>query len=518
MDARWLLVGLVVSLALPEAAGVAAQQPKGDPPAPPKLGKEERVFVSAKKGGLSGIAFSPDGKLLGTAGGDKVVQLWSLETGKEVARLEGHKGFIRTVAFSPDGKLLASAGDGEGAILWDVAARKELRRVGKHTDGLRLATFSPDGKTLATSGFDEHIGLWDVSTGKQLHFFRAHPRVPYAVAFSPDGKVLASGGDKEGTIRLWDVATGKQLRHWEGHAGYVMTVAFSPDGRLLASGGESAVRLWEVASGKEVQRLKTNIQGVVARVEFAPDGRTLLVGSYDNKVTLWEMTTGQQLHCFVHHKDWVWGVAYAPDGRAVASCSSDGSAVVRRLGPLPANRSGAAPLTEAELDGAWRDLAGADAARAFQAALTLAAAPAEQVAPFLQRRLRPVKPAHIAAGHVERLIRDLDGKTFKVREAAARELEALGEEAGPALRKALAGPASLEMGRRLQTLVAKLDALGFHPERLRAVRALRVLEDLDTPATRKHLAELAAGVADDLLTREAGAALARLTRRPRVVP
>jgi WD40 repeat protein len=520
MNARGLLVGLVLilSLAPPHAAAKGpAEMPKGDPAASLKLGKGDRVLVSAGRSGLCGVAFSPDGKVLAAGGAGKLIQMWSLETGKEVARLEGHQGFIRTVAFAPDGKLLASAGDDAGAILWDVAAGKELRRIGKHSNGLRMAAFSPDGKTLVTSGFDEHIGLWDVATGKQLHFFRAHPRVPYGVAFAPDGKTLASGGDHEGTIRLWDVASGKQLRSWDGHVRCVYSVAFSPDGRLLATGGTSTVRLWEVATGKEVHRLSREFRGI-SRLAFAPDGRTLLAGDSTNKMYLWETMTGQELHCYKDHEDWVWGVAYAPSGRTVASAGKDGTVVVRQLGPA-VDRPRDVPLTASALDEAWRDLAGADAARALNAALTLSAAPPNQVVPFLRERLRPAAaPPRVTAEQVERLVRALDDKSFKVREAAARELEALGDAAGPALRKALVSPSSLEVGRRLEALVAKVESRAIPPERLRAVRALRVLEDLGTPATRKHLAELAGGAADDLLTREAAAALVRLARRPTVVP
>src|SRR5262249_1172417 len=123
----------------------------------------------------------------------------------------------------------------------------------------------------------------------------------------------------------------------------------------------------------------------------------------------------------------------------------------------------------------------------------------------------------VAAARLERLVRDLDDRAFKVREVASRELAALGDAAGPALRKALARPMSLEMGRRLEALVARLDASGIPQEKLRAVRALGGLEELATPATRKHLAELAGGVPDDLLTIEATAALARLAR-PTVAP
>ncbi len=515
MDARlWTVV-----LILPTCVSPCEAQRK-PPPAPPdqlppslELGKGDRV-IARHASGVACVKYSPDGKLLATAGGDLTIRLWDLETGKEVRRFEGHKGFIRTVAFSPDGKLLASAGESPSVILWDVATGKEVRRIGKHLKDLRMAVFSPNGKTILASDFDEKIGLWDVATGKQIHLFRAHPRVPYGIAFSPDGKTIASGGDNEGTIRLWDVASGRELRHWDGHPKCVYTVAYSPDGRLLASGGDDGTaRLWEVATSKEVHRLEGHKNGVT-KLAFAPDGRTLVTASHDDTVHLWETRTGQEIRRFGKHKGWVWGVAYSPTGRSVASAGHDTTAVVWDLGPVAVSpERKPLELTAGELEGKWRELADANAGKAFQAALTLSAVAPKKVVPFLQERLRPARATPIDNARLERLIRELDDDDFTVRENADKELQGLGESAGPALRKALANPGSLEARRRLEVLVERLNGRELAPERLQALRALRVLEDLNTEQTRELLRQLAGGEKDDPLTREAEAVLVRLTKQ-----
>jgi len=521
MHAKLATACLALGMGLPLA--VVSAEPLKEPPveASPttlELGKGDRI-IARHAGGVASVAFSPDGKLLATAGGDNLVRLLDLATGKEMHRLEGHSGFIRTVVFSPDGKLLVSAGNGPAALLWDTATGKEVRQFGRHRNGFRLAAFSPDAKTLVTTAFDEHIGLWDLATGKELHFFRAHPRVPYCVAFLPDSRALVSGGDKEGTLRLWDVTTGKELRHWGDEAkGDVQAVALSPDGRLLASTDHKSIYLWEMTTGKEVHRLEGHTEQVT-KLAFAPDGRTLLSGGQDQMACLWETMTGKEVRRFRKHGGWVWGVAYAPTGRTVATASKDGTAVVWNLGSaaqVPVRRP--TELTAAELAGAWRDLAGADAGRAFQSALTLSAAVPRQVVPFLRERLRPAPVPRVDAARLDRLIRNLDDDEFSVRENAEKELEKLDEAAGPALRKAQANPPSLEARRRLEGLVTKLDTREISPERLQALRALRVLEELHTPETREHLKQLAGGAPDNVLTREAATVLARLARRQTGAP
>ena len=66
-------------------------------------------------------AFSPDGRLLASAGADHTVRLWDVETGKELRCLVGHQGAVLCLAFAPDGRRLLSGSADTTALLWDVA-------------------------------------------------------------------------------------------------------------------------------------------------------------------------------------------------------------------------------------------------------------------------------------------------------------------------------------------------------------------------------------------------------------
>ena len=281
--------------------------------------------------GINAVAFSPDGRMLASAGNDKAVRLWYLATGENVGTLTGHADVVRAVAFSPDGQLLASAGDDKAVRLWYLGTGQILRALTGHTGlGSRVSAvaFSPDGRMLASGGGDKTVRLWDVATGQTVRVLTGHSGRILGVeglAFSPDGRMLASGGGDK-TVRLWHVATGQTVRVLTGHSGTagVWAVAFGPDGRLLASAGgrDKTVRLWDVATGQTVHTL-TGHTGAVRAVAFSPDGRLLASGSHDKTVRLWSPATGQTVHILTGHSglSGVEAVAFSPDGSQLASAS-----------------------------------------------------------------------------------------------------------------------------------------------------------------------------------------------------
>jgi len=364
--------------------------------------------------------------------------------------------------------------------------------------------WSPDGKTLASGSDDNTIHLWETTTGKEVRRLTGHEQLVASVAWSPDGKTLASGSyDK--TIRLWEAATGKEVRLLTRHAQWVASVAWSADGKLLASGSwDKTICLWEVATGKEVRRLIGH-EAPVWSVSWSPDGKTLASGSYDYTIRLCEVATGKEIQRLKGHEGKVNSVVWSPDGKRLASGSVDTTLLIWAIGNDPDE----APLNLelAELNSCWTVLAGDDSAKAHQAIHRLCRDAKDSV-PFLAKRLQPVSPAD--AKRVSRLIDGLDNDMFSVREKASADLVQLGELAEPALRRALAGNPSLESRRRLETVLAKLD--DWSSERLRALRATTVLEELASPEARQLLETLAGGAPEARLTQEAKASLARLAK------
>jgi hypothetical protein len=174
-------------------------------------------------------------------------------------------------------------------------------------------------------------------------------------------------------------------------------------------------------------------------------------------------------------------------------------------GPLQP-RPAAKPLTAADLDRCWTALAntGVPACDAIE---TLAGAP-EQALPFLGPRVRPIRPT-ADVKTVAALIARLDDDRFAEREMATAELEKLGLEALPQLRRTLEGPKSPEVRLRTEQLLEKLNRIRLTADHKRLQAVLSVYELMASDEARKVLNEVAGGKAGAWLAAEAEAALKR---------
>ena len=162
---------------------------------------------------VNSVAFSPNGGKLATAGYDGLVQIFNFPGGEQEAVLAGHvSSQVLDVEWSPDGKMLASAGGvirvgdtvtGANEIkIWDAGTQDLIMTLSGHQGPVRRLLFPHTGDWLVSASHDESLRLWNSKTGKLLVTFAGHVGSINSVALFPDGTTLASSG-QDGTIRLW---------------------------------------------------------------------------------------------------------------------------------------------------------------------------------------------------------------------------------------------------------------------------------------------------------------------------
>jgi WD40 repeat protein len=474
------------------------------------------------------LAFSPDGKRLASGGYEKTIQIWDPASGKEIRKWTGPEGNIASLAFSPDGRLLASGGVFDSSVhIWNVETGREVQTLSGLPRGTSSLAFSPDGKILAVGGYHtDAVYLWDPASGKLLAQLvgpavpcpelEGQPRLPpdfSYVAFAPDGKTLASG-HLHGLIRVWDTASRRELRHFRGPITDVFVhLAYSGDSQMLAGWG-TTIRLWHAGTGKQVRQFGEQPELRISAAAYSPDSRMVASGSAgqetgDDIVHVWEVATGAERLRLSGHEYAVSAVAFSPDGRRLVSGSRDGTAIVWDLTSPRINPARTAQAAK-QLDAHWQALAGRDAAQAYRAIRALAASP-PQTLPYLRERLQPI--ARARAEQIQEWLADLNSRRFITRQQASEQLGMQAELAEPALREALAHPASPETRRRLEEILQTWDDRFFSPEQLQIVRALEVLEEIGNSDAKHLLGTVAGGTPEFRITRDARAALTRLERR-----
>ncbi len=311
-------------------------------------------------GGIFGVALSPDGRTVVTI--NPSLEMWDVADRAHPRRLAYTSGDIATgadPAFSPDGRVLATAGGG-GGILWNVA---DPARPAKIVDlpgpgGVGAIQFSPDGRMLASS-YGGTVALWNIAgpaRATRIATLTHQDSDVSALSFSPDGHLLASVSER-GTVALWDIADPARATPlatltipppaWPNQPGPDVAVSFSPDGHLLASASDGGtVVLWNIADPAHPARTATLYAPVPppapvnfcpnAALAFSADGHTLTMVEDSTTVTQWNVTgpgAVTRLTTSTLSSIGAGPVAFSADGRTLAGARTTGDTIA--LSALP---------------------------------------------------------------------------------------------------------------------------------------------------------------------------------------
>ncbi|WP_166827887.1 WD40 domain-containing protein [Thalassoroseus pseudoceratinae] len=246
------------------------------------------------------VQFSQDGATIVVAAGTPAqigeVKQFAVADGQLLADLMITPDSVFAIALSPDGTRLASAGADRSVRVFDLESQAELLHVEDHADWVMDVAWSPDGKQLVSASRDKTAKVVNAETGEAVITFNSHSDAVYAVAFSQDGKQVVSAGEDR-QIRLWKVADAKAVKTVRA-SGAVFDLEQLPNGQTATAEASKTARLVAWPKGQIAKTFSGSPEWLYS-VAASPSTQRIAAGSYDGTIRIWNMEDGKEFLKFV---------------------------------------------------------------------------------------------------------------------------------------------------------------------------------------------------------------------------
>lgn len=302
--------------------------------------------LSSHLGWVRSVAFDPTtNDMFATGGADRVIKIFDLpkaSVGAEDAlriTLTGHVGPVRGMAFSPRHPYLFSAGEDKQVKCWDLETNQVVRHYHGHLSGVCCLALHPTLDVLVTGGRDAVARVWDMRTKLQIHCLSGHDHtVATVLANSTDPQIIT--GSHDATIRLWDLAAGKSLTTLTHHKKSVRALCKPSFESTFVSADADGLRKWRCRDGRFLRRfLRDDDDGVVDRRKSAEivnalavnDDGVVVSGGDDGTLRFWDHGSGR---CFqntatvaqpgsLDAENGVYAAAFDGTGTRLVTCEAD---------------------------------------------------------------------------------------------------------------------------------------------------------------------------------------------------
>lgn len=237
---------------------------------------------------LFDLAFSPDGKRLATAAGDRRLRLWDASTMAPLANIEAGENDLHGVVWLAD-QLLATVGDDRTLRVWRVeqsggASQVELVNefAKAHTGAITRITATADHETILTASRDNTIGLWKLSGDRieNVGYLKGHADDVMAIAVHPTLPQVVSAG-YDGSLMVWDLERQSVLRQMPVGKMRLYCLHVDWDAGRVIVGHHQGIRNIDLETGASLNEV--NDQELVASLAYSPQ-RGLVSTSADGRV------------------------------------------------------------------------------------------------------------------------------------------------------------------------------------------------------------------------------------------
>ncbi|MDH5508361.1 MAG: hypothetical protein OEZ02_14145 [Anaerolineae bacterium] len=293
------------------------------------VNKGELIEIGEQGSRVNDVAWTPEGDILALGEKEANYSIWNVESGDQILDLSEHISRRMPINIPGVGLRAISIMADDSIIIWDGYTGERLASFNQPS-GIRVVKWSPDGTKLATGDGEGVVRVWDAEKGKMLveNKIDAYSEMIDEMNWSPHGDKLSVQGRLIDTVHVLDASTGKILFVFTDDLP-VEIASWSPKGDMLAvgsylsSGGESVRKLsiWDVVTGNEVSVSENNTGGFW-EVAWSPDGK-IVASSSSDLLCGWEASTGDKLFCLDVHGGFPSDFDWSPDGSRIASTGYD---------------------------------------------------------------------------------------------------------------------------------------------------------------------------------------------------
>ncbi|WP_309720254.1 c-type cytochrome domain-containing protein [Armatimonas sp.] len=324
---RWIDEGAKVD-SLVAATPPLAPARRGENKEPSSLSPRSTGVRGVAVAPVTALALSPDGKTL-AVGGYRVVRLLDPLTGELQRTLTGCADQVQSLSWEANGQRLAAAGgvpgeSGEVAI-FAIASGKIEKKLTGHTDVVVSVAWRSGTDEIATGSLDKTAALWSVGTGQRLRLLKDHADTVLAVAYSPSGEFLATAS-ADRTAKLYRTKDGVRVAALNAHQDAIVRLAFSPDSKRLVTGSaDKTVRIWSVKDGPIENPDATQYEPeVLTACAFSPDNQRLFWVSASRKIKVFAANGRDYQQEFGDATDWITSLAATADDKTLIAGTLDG--------------------------------------------------------------------------------------------------------------------------------------------------------------------------------------------------
>ncbi len=269
---------------------------------------------------VTGLAISADNQKLVTCSSDKTIRLWDVPSGNLIRTFAGHSREITGVAFSPEDDRIVSTSIDRTARVWNLKGEEILLCQG-HFDSVNTARFSSDSSEIITGSNDKTIRIWNGDTKSSTSSIRGHQNVVWSADFLGNGKTVVSASEDK-TVTVTDFSTGKVGKKRFDLNSEVLSIAYEPvSGVVFAGTADNLIRSLNIDTGEMIEL--AGHDGYVWDLATSPDGKWLASASSDRSVRIWRISDLSVVDVIKDHDGELASVRFSNCGKFLITASDD---------------------------------------------------------------------------------------------------------------------------------------------------------------------------------------------------